>query len=55
MPKNLFKYPCYNGGEESGERTKVVKDFAFPNGVFAQKLNFNPLSNKQDEEVEDII
>jgi hypothetical protein len=41
MPKNLFKYPSFEGGGEYNERTRVVKDFCFPGGVLVKKLNYN--------------
>jgi hypothetical protein len=41
MPKNLFKYPAFEGGGEHSERTRVVKDFCFPGGVLIKKLNYN--------------
>lgn len=38
------------------ERSKVVKDFCFPDGVFARKLNYNPdISSEESAEAYEVI
>lgn len=36
VPKTLYEFPKDLEGENSNERTKVVKDFCFPNGVIVE-------------------
>lgn len=44
-----------NINKENSERTKVVKDFCFPDGVPLIKLDYDPNRKTQPEEVEEII
>lgn len=55
MPKNLFKYPAFEGGGEHSERTRVVKDFCFPGGVLVKNLNYNASVLNQVDDVEEAI
>lgn len=42
VPLQLYSYPKDLDDEILIERTKVVKDFCFPNGVEVIKLQYNP-------------
>eukprot|EP00347_Sterkiella_histriomuscorum_P007569 403348413 len=57
VPKNLFNYPLQLKEDLIlNERARVVKDFCFPNGVLAIKLNYNAEEEFQnDPEVNEII
>jgi len=56
VPKTLFKYPASEADENQNERTKVVKDFCFPNGILVIKLNYDADSDAMsDPDAKEII
>lgn len=54
IPKQLFIYPGRDDDEILAERTKVVKDFCFPNGIEVIKLDYK-VEGENDPDVLEII